>query len=364
MTTILHKESNQKIHVENPSTTDNIKHLNDFYWTNFKEPHAIRRKQILKKYPQVSKLMGPEPLTKYIVFCVVSLQFSIAYYLRNTSFFSWKFFLLAYIVGATANTNCFLAIHELSHNLGFKSPLHNKLFSIFTNFPIGVPYSASFKPYHQLHHKFLGDDKYDTDLPTRFEAIFLSNIMGKIFFATFQIFFYALRPMCITSITFTYIHLLNLISQLVVDFLMLKYWGVNSLLYFIFSSFLAGSLQPLAGHFIAEHYILQPPSFYDFEHFEKNDLMPPETYSYYGILNIFAWNVGLHNEHHDFPYIAWSKLFELNKIANEFYEPLPKVKSWALVLFDFILDDKVTLWNRVRRQRVNTEKAKLADLEY
>jgi fatty acid desaturase len=94
---------------------------------------------------QVTKLCGPEPLTKYIVAATVALQVTCAYLLRNTSVFSIPFFLTAYIIGATANQSLFLAIHEISHNLGFKSAQANRLFAIFANLPIGIPYSASFR---------------------------------------------------------------------------------------------------------------------------------------------------------------------------------------------------------------------------
>lgn len=68
-----------------------------------------------------------------------------AWLLRDTPVMSWPFLVTAYVVGATANQNLFLAIHEISHNLAFKSPTANRLLAIFANLPIGIPYSASFR---------------------------------------------------------------------------------------------------------------------------------------------------------------------------------------------------------------------------
>lgn len=97
--------------------------------------------------------MGHEPLTKYVVLFVSLLQFSIAYALRNTPVFSPLFLALAYVIGGTANQNTFLAVHEITHNLGFKGVKANRLLAIFTNLPIGVPYAMMFKKYHIEHHK-------------------------------------------------------------------------------------------------------------------------------------------------------------------------------------------------------------------
>jgi sphingolipid delta-4 desaturase len=94
---------------------------------------------------QVTKLCGPEPLTIYLVIVVVAIQILTAYTLRHISPLSWPFWLTAYVVGATANQNLFLAIHEISHNLAFKEGWKNRLFAVFANLPIGIPYSASFR---------------------------------------------------------------------------------------------------------------------------------------------------------------------------------------------------------------------------
>jgi len=198
------------------------------------------------------------------------------------------------------------------------------------------------------HHKSLGVDGLDTDLPTALEAIFLDSVFGKAFFCTFQILFYALRPMMVYRLPLTKIHAFNVVAQLAFDFALVKFAGPKALIYLIFSSFLAGSLHPCAGHFIAEHYVLGRMSQ---SARDPSSLVPvPETYSYYGPLNLVTYNVGLHNEHHDFPAIPWTRLPELNRIAKEFYADLPHHTSWVYVLWQFVWDKDVGLWCRVKRK--------------
>jgi sphingolipid delta-4 desaturase len=127
--------------------------------------------------------MGRTKLTFPLVLFVLTIQFSAAFALRHTHPLSWKFLLTAYVIGGTANQNIFLAIHEITHNLAFKSIRANKLLAMAANLSIGVPYAMAFKGYHIEHHKFLGEDGIDTDLPSRFEALVLNNVAGKTFFA-------------------------------------------------------------------------------------------------------------------------------------------------------------------------------------
>lgn len=89
--------------------------------------------------------------------------------------------------------------------------------------------------------------------------------------------FYALRPGFIRSQQLTVWHFINIAVQLVFDYVLVKTFGIRPLIYLLASSFLAGSLHPLSGHFIAEHYLW--------------DGLDQETYSYYGPLNLLAYNV-------------------------------------------------------------------------
>ena len=100
---------------------------------------------------------------------------------------------------------------------------------------------------------------------------------------------------------------------------------------------------PAAGHFIAEHYVF---------------IKGQETYSYYEPMNWVAFNVGYHNEHHDFPFIPGSRLPKVRAIASEFYDDLPHHTSWMKVILDYILDPEVGPFSRVKRRTLTEDQKK------
>lgn len=88
----------------------------------------------------------------------------------------------------------FLAIHELAHNLFFKTPVYNRVFSFVANWPIGIPYTIPFRGYHLEHHKFQGVDGIDTDIPSRLEGMLVRGPVTKTIWACCQILTYVHLP--------------------------------------------------------------------------------------------------------------------------------------------------------------------------
>ena len=279
--------------------------------------------------------MGPDTRLKYIVLVLVVFQIVSCYYIGQLSY--WWILPLAYCLGGVINHSLTLAIHENAHNLTFGNffPLANRLFGMFANLPIGVPMSISFKHYHIEHHRYQGIDTIDMDIPTEWEAVFFKNTPRKILWMFLQPLFYALRPVVVRPKPPTPLEILNVVIQIAFDVFIVFFFGFKSLFYLISGTLLSMGLHPMAAHFIAEHYV-----------FERGY----ETYSYYGIWNKVAFNVGYHMEHHDFPYIPGSRLPEVRRIASEFYDPLPKHHSWVKVIWDFLFDHRLGPYARVKRK--------------
>ncbi|XP_038262653.1 sphingolipid delta(4)-desaturase/C4-monooxygenase DES2 [Dermochelys coriacea] len=59
--------------------------------------------------------------------------------------------------------------------------------------------------------------------------------------------------------------------------------------------------------------------------------------------------LGYHMEHHDFPSIPGCKLPMVKKIAAEYYDNLPQHQSWVRVLWDFVFDDTIGPYSRIKR---------------
>jgi hypothetical protein len=124
----------------------------DYVWDDKSEPHIRRRVEILRKYPQIKELFGPDPSTKYIMALFVIIQLVTCYYVRNASWL--VYIVVAYVIGGTMNNSCTTAIHETTHNLVFESSLWNNLMALFVNFPMGIPVAMAFKKYHHEHHLY------------------------------------------------------------------------------------------------------------------------------------------------------------------------------------------------------------------
>ncbi|XP_070577658.1 sphingolipid delta(4)-desaturase DES1-like [Ptychodera flava] len=307
----------------------------DFEWVYTEEPHATRRKEILAKYPEIKRLMGCDPMLKYIVVAMVLVQLIACYFIKDAS---WTTLVItAYCFGGVINHSMTLAVHEISHNLAFghSKPMRNRILGIFGNLIIGVPQSVTFKKYHLDHHRYQGDCDLDMDIPSKLEGKLFAHTFTKLIWVILQPFFYALRPLFLNPKPPTVLEGINFAVQLTFNILLVYFWGAKPLVYLIGGSLLAMGLHPVAGHFISEHYM-----------FKKGF----ETYSYYGCLNAITFNVGYHMEHHDFPSVPGSRLPMVKKIAAEYYDDIPHHDSWIRVLYDFITDPDIGPYARIKRK--------------
>jgi len=303
-----------------------------FTWIETDEPHATRRKLILAKYPQMRELFTTEPKTALIVAGIFVGQLIAAYWARNAS---WgPLLLVAYLFGGTVNHSLQLAVHELSHNLCWKSPAANKWTAFFANLVTGMPSAITFQRYHMEHHQSQGVDGIDTDIPTEFEIKFFDRAWKKVIWLFLQPLFYAFRPMIVKPKNPAKWEAVNWIVQMTFNYLIVTYFGWKSMVYLVAGTLLGLGLHPCAGHFVAEHYEYTPGV---------------ETYSYYGFCNYLNFNVGYHNEHHDFPKIPWSNLPKVAKIAPEFYDGLPRYTSYLAVMWRYITDPGVGPAARIKR---------------
>jgi sphingolipid delta-4 desaturase len=222
----------------------------------------------------------------------------------------------------------------------------NRLAGILANMPQLFPSAVAFERYHIKHHSFQGVHELDADLPNRWEAKLINNyFIGKAIWFLFYPLFQAFRVARLKEIKpFDGWMAFNWLVCIGFTAAIWYFLGGKAVGYLTLSFFFSVGLHPLGGRWIQEHYLVHGHQ---------------ETYSYYGPLNKVAFNVGYHNEHHDFPSIPWNKLPQVRRQASEHYDTLHYHTSWTKLFLRFLFDRELSLWSRVIRK--NRGKVKLTD---
>jgi len=317
----------------------------DFIYSPNPEPHRIRTKQILKQHPEIRHLIGKNSFSFVLIVGMVAAQIALAIFLAGQPW--WLILIVAYLVGAFIDHALFVMIHEATHKLIFKNRSANRLAGILANVPQIFPSAISFERYHIKHHSFQGIHELDADLPNRWEARLINNyFIGKAFWLLLFPFFQAFRISRLKEIKpFDGWIAFNWFVQITFSAAIIWFFGWWAFAYLGFSFMFSIGLHPLGARWIQEHYLT----------LSKDQ----ETYSYYGPLNAVAFNVGYHNEHHDFPSVPWNKLPQIRNQASGFYNTLLYHRSWTLLFFRFLFDKEISLFSRLIRK--NRGKVELTD---
>ncbi len=318
----------------------------DFVYSDTCEPHRIRTKQILQKHPDMRKLIGKNPNTIYVIIGLVLLQVALAWFVSDLSW--WIVVPTAYLVGAFIDHALFVMIHECAHHLLFKNRAANRWAGMLANLPQLFPSSVSFERYHIKHHSFQGIHELDADLPNRWEAKLINNyFIGKIIWLLFYPLFQVFRISRLKEIKpFDKWVAMNFALQVVFIAAITWFFGIKAIVFLLLSFFFSVGFHPLGARWIQEHYLTNSEE--------------QETYSYYGVLNKVAFNVGYHNEHHDFPSVPWNRLPQIRQNAPTFYNTLSYHTSWTKLFFRFLFDKEISLYSRIVRKERG--KVKLNDI--
>lgn len=310
---------------------------NEFLYAEDANCHPQRAREMIKKYPEIRQLMGHYPLTFLYASLMFTFQMFVAFSFAKYDVSWWLIVPASYLVGAVIHHAFFVIIHEAAHNLIFKATWANKAAGIFCDICQMVPASISFRFFHLIHHSNMGEYDMDADLSHVKEA----DLVGDSFFkkCLWYLFFLvveALRPIRLRKkLPIDGWLIASFLIIIAANYFMYTLVGPEAWGYLMLSTLFSVGLHPVGARWIQEHYIYAEGQ---------------QTYSYYGPLNKVSFNVGFHNEHHDFFRIPWIRLPQLKKLAPEYYDSLYAHQSWSGLLWNFLTNKEVTLYSRILKE--------------
>jgi sphingolipid delta-4 desaturase len=300
-------------------------------------PHRERARQIRAAHPEVRRLFKRDRWSALWTVLLVAMQVAMGVGLAVLHAPWWGILIAAYAFGAFANHALFVLMHDYTHNLVFRKTNANRLGSIFANIAIVFPAAIGFRNHHLLHHKFLGIRGLDADLPTATEARLVATSWWRkmLWLSMFWAIQALQRPTTVKKIrTVDGWVMFNAMAMAAAMAPIVWFFGWWPVAYLFLSTLFSLGVHPVGARWIQEHYVFREGQ---------------ETYSYYGPLNKLCFNMGYHNEHHDFPQVPWSRLPALRAAAPEFYDHLYHHRSWTRLLFHVLFSRKFQLHNRIVR---------------
>lgn len=319
------------------------------------EWHSMRRRLILSKHPEVRKLR-PLPAITYtmlmsvLVLLHLGVGVMIAVYAQADTVWFWTI-LLAATIGAFITFGLQQLTHEFCHIKRNRLQTAPVLLADLMVGTTGPNYTEYYFKYH-MHHHANTSEANDPDLyyhsewadPPQWAARSrLTRFLWVTIFGLFTIevlylghvFSRASRPRMSIRNTGLVLTLLGKYG-----FMGLTFWfgGFWCFVYFkLAAGFSLGAFgHPYSGFWLMQHAAMA-----------RNGFQP--TLSYSGS-RIWHWlNLGelYHIEHHDFPWVPFTKIEEVRRIAPEYYESCQVVTSVWRLTWDWLSHTDGSPWSDV-----------------
>jgi len=308
--------------------------MNQLLHVDHPEPHRARTRALLRAHPEIKRLFGPTRWTVPLTVALVAAQLGVAGLVSLGPW--WVAPLAAFGVGAFLAQALYAVLHECSHRLAGRGQGFNRAVALGANLPLVAPIAISYMHFHRMHHRHQGDAARDPDLPRPVEhRLATAGPLGKLAWHALFPLWQLLRTRGLPPPRAKGWLAANVAVQVVFTAALAWALGPAAIAYLALSLYFTMALHPISARLFQEHHVVAEGQ---------------ETYSYYGWLNAVALNVGMHNEHHDFPAVPWTRLPALRRIAAEVYdEQLVAHRSWLKLWVRFFTDDALGPLARIVR---------------
>lgn len=282
--------------------------------------HVTRSKQILKDHPEIKQYFGNYPLSVIPILALVALQWSMAWLVRDLSW--WQIGLISLFIGQFILHSLAVFVHEAAHNLVFKGKFGSALTLFLIDLgSLSFGKSLTYIGIHgKSHHRYLNEydrdyewwDKKRSEFLTshavwRIAETILHLLPGGVVVADLILdIFVPVEPRTIESAHQPlYLKVLLLTTSISLYAIAWYFISWQAFLYLFWSlTLMVGNWGvTFKGQSIAEHHI-------------NGDR---KTYSTYHWTNLLFFNTGYHDEHHTFANIAWIHLPKVKAIAPEYF---------------------------------------------